>query len=90
MEEEKIKRYKFTMGESKLVFVDQIPVCEAISELGIEDFKRDVLDVIVEHTLYKDKELEVLFHELKRKNVTKLGEEKIDRVIDEIKAVLDD
>lgn len=77
------------MGDSKLLFIDSIPKCEALSDLGIEDFKKEILDVIVEHTLYRDQELDVLFFELKKKNLSVLGEEKVDRVIEEIRGVLD-
>lgn len=82
--------YKHTLGDKKLVFVDEIPVCEAQSEMGVEDFKKQVLDVVVDHTLYRDRELEILFYELRKRNLEILGEVTMDRVINELKLILDD
>ena len=67
---------KNTLKPDALIFLKKIPVATSASDMSYEDLKKEVLDIIVEYSLYKDAELEVLFSEVVRKNQTVLGKER--------------
>lgn len=59
---------KKTMKSENLVFLNKVPIAHGDSEMAVEDLKKEVLDVIVEYSLYRDAELDVLFDSVVRKN----------------------
>ena len=81
---------KNTIKPDALVFLKKIPVALSTSELSFEDLKKEVLDIIVEFSLYKDSELDVLFSEVVRKNQTILGKEKAMLLVTQIMSALDE
>lgn len=81
---------KNTIKPDTLVFLKKIPVAASNSELSFEDLKKDVLDIIVEFSLYKDAELDVLFSEVVRKNQAVLGKEKATLLVGQVRAALDE
>ena len=89
-EKQRIEALKNTMNHKKLMFLDAVPICRTTSDMGIEDFKKEILDVIVDHSIYRDDQLEVLFHELKKKNLSIVGSIKLEALIEQIRNILDE
>lgn len=81
---------KRTMKSDNLIFLNNIPRATSDSEMGIEDLKTKVLDIIVEYSLYKDSELDILFDEVERKNSSIVGKDKVRNMTLEIRNILDD
>jgi len=88
-EKQKYLALKTTLGQKKLVFVDQIPSPEGDDDASIIKYKKMILDVIVNNRLFRDQQLEVLFYELKMRNNDVLSEDKLDEVILGIKDYLE-
>jgi hypothetical protein len=63
------------MKSDNLIFLNKIPVANSGSEMAIEDLKKEVLDIIVEYSLYRDAELDILFDEVVRKNSQIIGKD---------------
>jgi len=81
---------KNTIKPDTLVFLKKIPVAVSDSELSYEGLKKDVLDIIVEYSLYRDAELDVLFSEVARKNQAVIGKERAALLVTQIRSALDD
>lgn len=73
---------KKTMKSENLIFLSKIPKASGDSDMAIEDLKKEVLDLIVEHSLYRDAELDLLFDEVVRKNYGILPREKVKQMVD--------
>lgn len=84
-----MKVLKATMNQKKLLFIDHIPIFEGEGERAVDEFKKQILDVIIDHSLYRDDQLGVLFYELKNKNEGKIDSLLMDQLIIEIKEDLD-
>ena len=78
------------MKSDNLIFLNKIPVANSDSEMAVEDLKKDILDIVVEYSLYRDAELDVLFDEVIRKNQGIIGKDKVIKITDEIKMILDE
>ena len=78
------------MAEKKLMFLDHIPVCKGRTDAEKEEFKKDLLNLIVDHTIFKDDQLDVLFFEVKKRNEKIIGDLETEYVINEIRAILDE
>ena len=81
---------KKTMKSDNLIFLKKIPVANSDSEMALEDLKKEVLDLIVEYSLYRDAELDILFSEVVRRNQGVIGKEKAKIVVFEVKHILDE
>ena len=90
MERERIQMLKNTIKPDTLVFLKKIPVAASTSELSFEDLKKEILDIVVEFSLYKDSELDVLFSEVVRKNQAVLGKERATLLVTQIRSALDE
>ena len=90
IDQERIQMLKKTMKSENLIFLSKIPKASGDSDMAIEDLKKEVLDLIVEHSLYRDAELDLLFDEVVRKNYGILPREKVKQMVDQIKVILDD
>ena len=77
------------MNQKKLLFIDHIPIFQGGGGKDVDQFKKQILDVIIDHSLFRDDQLGVLFYELKNKNESRIDPMLMDQLIIEIRNDLD-
>lgn len=89
-EREAMEIIKKSMRPKELLFIEKIPVIRSTSDQDVDEFKKQIFEIIVDDCLYKDSQLNILFTEIRLKNRDTLPDAMLEDIIEEVYRVLDE